>query len=611
MTHAPTALAALSLAIRERLLGGGAAVLPGLGTLSRAHVPARVEARPDGSRALLPPSETVRLSAPEGDPTPLAALVVRHLGAPQADPAAALQTVLDHLEARLAATGVAPLAGLGAFERTSGGVRFLPDPALLATFGRPLTGVPAVSQPPPAPPPPPSDALVDLPPAAGVLGVPVESAADGPAEGREAPDGLPTGDPMSDATASPPNADAQPVLNPEPPADPSPEGLQPVRPLPTPALVADETPRPVPSAMPDETPSAPQVDEEPRPEPWADDSPPDDSPPDDGVWTAPDPLPPPSLGDDDPIEDADFQIVEPAPLDAAAFVPTFEIIEPDAGDDAGPHSPLVETVFPPSGAPVPDPPPVVAPTSPVLPEPALGSEDSSPSVARWLVPLVVIAVLAGIASYWWVYLRGAERQPAAAGASVSTEAAPSAPAPAVPAVPDTMAAPLLYESPGGVSAPANPSADGVLASDSRADAPEAPRPALPSRVATPQAVSPAPAAPRAAGRAPDAGQALLPPRLAGLPGSDATALASASAVDPARGGFTWVVLSTPSAADAEALAARYRLSGYRTGVVQTAGARAMWRVVVGQFESREHALRLRDRLPPQAPPDTWPLPLSR
>jgi|GEM_PF-2681717 len=628
--NAQTALAALSLAIRERLLGGGTAVLPGLGALSRAHVPARVEANPDGTRALLPPGETVRLSAPEGDPAPLAALVVRHLGAPQADPMAALATVLDHLEARLAATGEAPLAGLGTFERTSGGVRFLPETGLLAAFSRPLAGVPAVSQ----PPPPPAESLADLTPAAGgVLGVPVESAAEASEEMAvettdDAPE--PTTDEASTATpdpASPAVPDPAPVEAPEeasaPPAD-----FQPVWPLPVPGPMDDETGADAdepssPSAgdeTPDEPALTPETGAEPRPEPWEDAAQTTDS-----IWSAPDPLPPPSLGEDDAdlIEDADFQIVEPAPAEAAfTVVPD---VEPAATPEAEAHSPLVETVFPPSGAPVPDPPPLVTP----LADPTIAALDtagdagSSRGATRWIVTLVVLAVLAAIVAYWWVYLRDVEPLPTVPPVE-SVEAPPAAPSPAAseaPAAPDTMAAPMLLESPGGVATDVPtadaPAEDATTAAVEGTVAPPIAAPATrPAPVAgAPVAAAPGTAAPtvsRGLGRAPEAGQALLPPRLAGLPGSDATALASASAVEPTRGGYTWVVLSTPSADDAEALAARYRTSGYRTGVVQTsAGARPMWRVVVGQFESREHALRLRDRLPPQAPPDTWPLPLRR
>ena len=63
-----TPLDAVAAALRERLLAGRPAPLPGLGTLVRQHVPSRVEERPDGTRVLLPPGETIGLGpAKEGD----------------------------------------------------------------------------------------------------------------------------------------------------------------------------------------------------------------------------------------------------------------------------------------------------------------------------------------------------------------------------------------------------------------------------------------------------------------------------------------------------------------------------------------------------------------
>ena len=57
--------------------------------------------------------------------------------------------------------------------------------------------------------------------------------------------------------------------------------------------------------------------------------------------------------------------------------------------------------------------------------------------------------------------------------------------------------------------------------------------------------------------------------------------------------------------EAEALRDRYRRAGYRSSVLTARGGQ--FRVCVGQFPSRDDAIRLRNRLPPQAPADTWAL----
>jgi hypothetical protein len=64
----PTPDAALAAAVRDLLASGQPAVLDGIGTLRRAHEPARVEVRADGSRALHPPRNGVRFEpeAPAG-----------------------------------------------------------------------------------------------------------------------------------------------------------------------------------------------------------------------------------------------------------------------------------------------------------------------------------------------------------------------------------------------------------------------------------------------------------------------------------------------------------------------------------------------------------------
>ena len=136
-----TLLDALAAAARDCLLDGRVAPLPGIGTLARAHVSARIQAGADGTRVLLPPGAAVGLSTRAADPTGLAQALVRHTGAPAEAGAGALRDAVDQLEARLAVTGEVRLPGVGAFQRTSGGIRFAADPDLLAAINRPYKGL--------------------------------------------------------------------------------------------------------------------------------------------------------------------------------------------------------------------------------------------------------------------------------------------------------------------------------------------------------------------------------------------------------------------------------------------------------------------------------------
>ena len=60
--------AALAAAVRALLATGREVPLDGIGTLRRAHEPARVEVRPDGARVLHPPRNGIRF-----EPRPLEA----------------------------------------------------------------------------------------------------------------------------------------------------------------------------------------------------------------------------------------------------------------------------------------------------------------------------------------------------------------------------------------------------------------------------------------------------------------------------------------------------------------------------------------------------------
>ena len=146
-----TVLAALATAVRERLAAGSAAALPGFGTLSRRHVPARVQERPDGSRVLLPPSETVRFTQDATDPSAVAAALARTQGLDAAAAAPALRDAVDQLEAIVVATGEARLPGVGLFRRTSSAVLFAADTTLLTEINRPYAGLQPVVAAPAAP----------------------------------------------------------------------------------------------------------------------------------------------------------------------------------------------------------------------------------------------------------------------------------------------------------------------------------------------------------------------------------------------------------------------------------------------------------------------------
>ena len=144
-------LTALAAAVRDRLLAEEPAPLPGFGTLRRVRVPARVETRPDGSRSLTPPSETLRLVlGQEPDADPLALALARELGLPVAQGRTALKQHVDQLEALLSAVGEVKLEGVGIVRRTDRGVLFGADPGLLATINRSYEGLTPVGTPPEA-----------------------------------------------------------------------------------------------------------------------------------------------------------------------------------------------------------------------------------------------------------------------------------------------------------------------------------------------------------------------------------------------------------------------------------------------------------------------------
>ena len=208
-----TPLDAVAAAIRERLLDGRPAPLPGLGTLVRTHVAARVEERPDGSRVLLPPGDTIGLSATSGEHESLASSFARFRGDEDGQEGAAYQRAMEQIEGRLAATGEVRLPGVGLLRRTSGGVVLGVEADLLAAVNRTYEGLPPVGaggavpadEPEDVPADESADAPADAPP----------FAFDDEASDRDSDD---TPDPDSDDTPAQPSADASSEPSPDPSA---------------------------------------------------------------------------------------------------------------------------------------------------------------------------------------------------------------------------------------------------------------------------------------------------------------------------------------------------------------------------------------------------------
>lgn len=718
---APSALGALASAIHDRLLAGDPAALPGLGQLGRVHVPARVHTRPDGSKLLLPPSETVGLTREAGDASPLAALLLRHLGTPQADPARTLRDTVDQLEAHLAATGEVRLPGVGVFQRTSSGIRFGAAPDLLSAVNRAYDGLQPVGRgdadapvhetPPPAsaerpasqtpawaplladppreaPPAPATDApepepqAPDPPPVDAPNAAAARPDASGtsppapPVDPGEAVDAPPlseqdawldamTAPPAQDETP-PPSPDAEPAAAvpsdahdvgddlerlaptgllglddmdtlPEPTdvaaAEPEAQRSEAATPFATEPVASDLDARHFPWDDADALPPVPADEPVPTdgPEPLDAPAPPVAAPtPSAGllddmdtwasdIWTSDGAIPPPgALGAPAPIEDADFSLIEPdrpvpdqqesvpddAPPswvtqalgDVRADAPPLPRPDPAAAD-LGSSAPRHAQAARPG--------PVIdrIPPSPTDLD-AIAAEASMRAGRRWTGGLWGLAVLALIVTAVLFLLpkraasperddtilqRPAGERPATGGAPLIVPVDSLGPAPV-----DNDPAPSFDGEAGETTGTPDASASG--GGSSRSAAPSAPTRPDADR--------------RALGRAPAPGQAILPPRMAGLSADDADALSGRTPVVHGAGGYTWVVLSSTSRAEAAALEDRYREAGYRAGlIVTTSGGRTTYRVVVGQFGDRAHALRLRDRLPPQAPPDTWPLDL--
>ncbi|WP_420457347.1 SPOR domain-containing protein [Rubrivirga sp.] len=341
---------------------------------------------------------------------------------------------------------------------------------------------------------------------------------------------------------------------------------------------------------------------------------PSDAPsPDDGwtqeTWTAPGlesafGTAPEGLPEVDPldsaIEDADFDVVDggtdPPPLSVFA--------EADPVAEAGSDPFLPPHVVVPSPAVVDAPGAGGAPGADVGPPPRRTHSSrweaaDDPAGRRWVWWALAGLVLALLAAAVWLWpeigprLRG-EPGPAE---TITVDAAPTPSArplaAAVDGDPDSGgvdAGPRALDVPSGAVGRATEAQPGRL-------------PGVP-----PASPSADPSAPRASrGQAP--GPALLPPRVSGLGPADVRALAGRDEpITPRADAWTLVVLSTSSRTRADETHDLYRRAGYRTAVLTSRSGQL--RVAVGQYPTRADAVRLLDRLPPQAPADTWPLDLQ-
>ncbi len=681
-----TPLDALAAAIRDRLVAGRPAPLPGLGTLVRQHVSARVEERADGTRVLLPPGETIGLADLGDEHEPLAGAFSRFQGLSEEQAEAAFDRAMDQMEARLAATGEARLPGVGLLRRTSGGVVLGVEADLLAAVNRTFEGLPPVPT-APAPETPPAqtepadasepDASEPDASEADVPELPLDDASneyawaenDASAEADEPPTGSAQTvgeDDLDEEHASEddllfddallddglrssldPSAFEDDELELSLPSEREPDDAPlrdlssdgpapPFLPLATPPgtnedmeledLPEDWSPPPVPTERvtdEDDTPSeSALVDDDTLDDdlddvlavpfgtppgeslsdvlPSSDETLPDEPVPtetpaptdaasgtDDGdedwlsdTWTAgaagP---PPPSFGEDAPeIEDA--EIVEDAPDETELHIPDpTPDDEPVVIERIGPAEEF-EQLFPP---PLPASPPAVTEPTAVAdeaPRPPSEPSDRRRGIPWWVPALVVLALVVALAVWLWPAPPAATDEVAQTPAAADGAPVEQTPDEGTPDANDALAAPSPADTPPPEADDAAPAAN--------APPDEAARPG--------QGLAPAP------------GLAILPPRLAGLDPQDARAL-SGDPIDPATGGRTFVVLSTPSRDEAEALSGRYRTAGYRTAVLEAPGSARRYRVAVGQFTSTDQARQLRDRLPPQAPPDTWVLDL--
>jgi hypothetical protein len=330
------------------------------------------------------------------------------------------------------------------------------------------------------------------------------------------------------------------------------------------------------------------------------------------------------------FEDAEYDVLgppaAPMPTDGLRFAP-----EPPA---------VVATIFP-SSEPLDEPAPPAPPREPFdfarpMRPPVAPEREREPERrrSRWWWVAAVVPVVAALALWAWAGWPLPGASPEVAG----ERTAPSIPPDSVVAeVVDTLlladvgtvpaadsaqiastdrpgALVALSPTPGAGATTTQQAAGGAPATPdvsrntpSLGTAPSGREPVTrPAAATTPPLVaSPSLAPRRTLGVAPPLNVAILPPRLAGLGEADVDALSGAAPISLGAG-FSWVVLSTPSGEEAAGLASRYSSAGYRARVADTlVQGRPYFRVLIGQFRTREQAFLLRPRLAPQVSGDTW------
>ncbi|HIG74045.1 MAG TPA: SPOR domain-containing protein [Bacteroidetes bacterium] len=670
-------LSALSAAIRDRLLQDEPAPLPGFGTLRRVRVPARVLAQPDGSRSLRPPSESLRLVlGAEPDPTPLAMALAKQIGLPVGGGASALRQSVEQMEAMLSIKGEVELEGVGVLRRTDRGLLFGADPALLSTINVEYTGLSEVGAQTETAAPQSSGADVPAAPPAAMAPPEVAEEDEPPSDATE-PESEVYGDGIADDVTLTPfsigvEEDAGPsalatslreAMDEPEPQEPSPGGetddsaadqhhdpatddLPPgladwfgQRPLPSePAPDSDEPEAPTPMPA-DELLSDAPLHQPPAPEPPAPDAREDDDAVDSllaGIWSTGMPTPD-HLGTSASLDDTrETPPADPSPAETSSPTASEPPPPPAAPEPADPPAapPREEPVSP---APVRTEPPASVPPEaaetdrhqpeglPLMPPgwaPSGDYDDEYEEMRRprrvWPLILAALALLALIAAavLLWPRFTTAPDPLADVPAAPDTPAAvPSDEALALDEEPDALdpadslaaaaareAEALLAEEPSAEERMTEPDAAPEDASSSTPTA-SASRATTPAATPTPPAPQPVRPAPTSSGG----------PDLSGLSQAAARGLAGDAPIQLDAEGFTWVVSSVSSRAEAEAAVARYRRAGFRARVIEgTVNGRPMYRIAIGQFASRQDAYSVRDRLPAdiRGRDDIWTLNLA-
>ncbi|MEO0558639.1 MAG: SPOR domain-containing protein [Bacteroidota bacterium] len=609
-----TLLDALAAALRDCLLSGHSASLPGVGLLQRERVTARVERQPDGSSLLLPPSETVAfVPGPGTEDDTLATRILRSLGTPNADPSTTLKQAIDQLEGHLSASGSVLLPGVGTMRRGGEGLVFEADPSLLAAVAQPYEGMTPVSAQASEAPAPTDASFIDEDTLDDDLDDVLAAPLDTPDPGALRAVLPLTPEPLAEPPSPEPSSTApeQDVpAAPPPPASPPPDvpsdddtNLWPVAPAPT---------EPDPPARPD--PPAPVAS--PAPDELA--TPPDEAPVDavpvdaaTDELTAPlvaapvDSSPTPSQQEDAPATS------DPSDL---GWLDAYDSKE---GEEAAPAAALGLAgagAVGASAAASDDTPSHLPKPAPIIAGPVdLPPKRRVPMWAWLLIPLLALALL----FFWYRSTQTPEPSEPILTAELALDdafapVAQDSLSASVATVPDSSE--LASEGLSDSTTSATPSVQEAAALEGEFPVEELTAPGA-SSAPPPSSPPPRPAPPRTATPAttsPSASRVPIDePDLSGLSDADRDALIGTAPIVSGRGGFSWVVLSTRDRTPADLRARQYRDAGWRVRVFETeALGDTVYRLAIGQFASRDQADRLRPFLPSQVPQDTWRLDLS-